>query len=367
MWGRIAKILGLSLLWSVVLLTVGYAVHLRHDHYSELKLSSVDITICDSTSHGQLVTTKMVEEWLQKSKLIDKKQPISALNLHAIERYIAGNGFVGEVSAAVDFDGVLHIVVGQRDPLFRLLVDGYNHYVTSDGYIFRAPSSTSLYVPVVSGDYHPPFTADFEGSIEAMVNDSALATAQMIEDLEPERYPYYRRQRDNRDYNKKTNRMFTKQKVFESDSDFEARVIALKELKYERRRHYRYERLCIEKGLEQIALRGKAMEEEQKKLEKNVKDFQNLITFVKRIEKSKLYRSEIVQIVASKAHSGALEISFVPRCADMVVRFGRLEELDAKFDRWERFSDMALSNCGWNCYSEVSLEFENRVVCTPRR
>lgn len=366
MLNKIAKILGLSLLWAMVIGTVAYAFYLRQTHYSELKISKVQIEICDSTSHGQLVTSQMVSDWLDRSGLVDCQLPASQIDLDSIERYIAGNGFVGQVSAIIDFDGVLRVRVGQRDPLFRLLVDGYNHYVTGDGYVFRAPESASLYVPVVSGSYRPPFESDYEGNVEAKLQDFAADIEQRIADLEPERYPYYKAQRDNRDYNRQTNRMFIKQRVFESDSAFEARVVALKEHKYERRRHYRYQRGVIQQELARIDGREQALREEQKKMEKKVKDFQNLITFVKRIEKSELYRSQIVQLLASDAHSGALEVGFVPRCGEFVVRLGRLEGLDQKFERWEQFCNVALSHSGWEGFSEVSLEYEDRVVCRLR-
>ena len=37
----------------------------------------------------------------------------------------------------------------------RLLIDGYNSYVTEEGYLFAVPRASSVYVPVITGTYRP--------------------------------------------------------------------------------------------------------------------------------------------------------------------------------------------------------------------
>ena len=60
----------------------------------------------------------------------------------------------------MDYSGTLRVSISQREPLLRLLTDGTNSYVTADGYVFAAPKASSLYVPVVTGDYRLPFPKD---------------------------------------------------------------------------------------------------------------------------------------------------------------------------------------------------------------
>lgn len=40
------------------------------------------------------------------------------------------------MSAYVSYDGVLRVEVTQRRPALRLRVDGYDSYVTADGFVF---------------------------------------------------------------------------------------------------------------------------------------------------------------------------------------------------------------------------------------
>ena len=45
------------------------------------------------------------------------------------------------------------------------MTDGENAYVTPTGFIFAAPRASSLYVPVVTGPYRPPFPVGHMGEI----------------------------------------------------------------------------------------------------------------------------------------------------------------------------------------------------------
>lgn len=72
---------------------------------------------------------------------------------------------MADATASIDYGGVLRIAVRQRRPVVRLLFDGYNAYATDEGYLFAAPQSSALYVPVMTGSYAPPAPASYTGSI----------------------------------------------------------------------------------------------------------------------------------------------------------------------------------------------------------
>lgn len=328
-------------------------------------VSGIRIEIADSSSHGMLVTAPMVREWLASSHQKLEGVPADKVDLVAVEELIAQNGFVGEVCASIGYEGELKILIRQREPLFRLLVDGYNHYVTADGFLFRAPHRSSLCVPVVTGGYKPPFEAAFEGSLSNHRTASALRSEERIAAIEPEKYPLYEREKKNREYHRETRRMFTSRRLLESRERFEERVRELRAHKQQRRRHYRYEAQQIELGLARIETRQNLEREQQKKLEKNYEDFQNLITFVKQIDADAFWRSEIVQIMASEAHSGALEVAFVPRSTSCVVELGRLEEVSEKLDRVEFFYREGLTTLGWDSCRTLSVRYHDRVVVRP--
>ena len=357
------KYLGLTLLWALVIGLLLGGLHLSRTERQALRIRQIEIEIQDSTSHGQLVTRRMVEGWLKESKMALLEQPASEVDLNRLEQWVARNGFVGQVRASIDLEGVLHINIRQRDPLFRLLTDGYDHYVTADGYLFRAPRSAALYVPVITGSYRPPFPPDFEGRVEDLLLGEREQWEARLLEIETEKYPLYRRERKNIEYHRETRRMFIKQRLLESDLHFEERVEALRAEKRQRRRHYRYESQQIEKGIERVDRKLQSELDRQKKLEKNYQDFKNLTTFVGEIARDPFWRSEMVQIIASKAHSGALEVSFVPRSGAFVVELGELDGVSQRLENVERLFERVLPREGWERYHLINAKYEGRVIC----
>ncbi len=355
-----------GLLWLLVGTSLFIAAERAQNHRSLRTIHSLKIEIADSSSHGQLVTREQVEEWLSGSPLKLHGSLASQVDLDAIEELIARNGFVGEVSASVSYGGELQITIHQRKPLFRLLTEGYNHYVTEEGYIFRAPQRSSIYVPVVTGSYPPPFEKEFEGLLSDHEKLSEEESERRIATLEIEKYPFFKREQKNMEYHRETRRMFIKQGLLESDEHFEKRVNDLRALKKQRRRHYRYEQQQIAIGIDRVNARQEAEQATQKKLRKKYQDFQNLITFVKKIDEDAFWRSEIVQIITSRAHSGALEVEFIPRSGAFTVAIGRLEACEEKLERLERFSDEGLGRLGWSRFRRIDLRCPGRVICTER-
>ena len=144
--------------------------------------------------------------------------------------------------AYVSYGGTLHIEISQRKPLVRLLTDGMNAYVTADGYVFAAPRASSLYVPVVTGSYRPPFPASYVGSVREHIDLRLGEIDERIAELEREKYPLYRREMENDRNISALRRMRIKRQWWrlEGSREFDARVDALREKKAGLRRTYRY-------------------------------------------------------------------------------------------------------------------------------
>ncbi len=363
---RWMKYIGTALLWATVGGCILCAARRVNRHEAERRVKAVQIEILDSTAHAQLVTREMVQRWIADSKLHPVGRPAREVDLGELERQIARNGFVGRVRASITYSGTLKIDIRQRRPLMRLRMDGYNLYVTDKGTLFAAPHSSSIYVPVVTGSYRPPFPADYEGAITDHLAASRERSAKLREELEIEKYPFYRRERKNIEYNRETRRMRLKQGLLESKEHFRGRVAELKEEKRLRRRRYRYEQQQIQLGLDRVEQKQEQERARQKKLEKNYQDFSKLITFVKQIEEDPFWRSEIVQIVASEAHSGALELELVPRSGHYTVRFGRIENEKEKLERLERFCRSGFGVSGWEAWRTVDVRFKGQIVCSER-
>ena len=98
-------------------------------------------------------------------------------------------------------------------------------------------------------------------------------------------------------------------------------------------------------------------------MEKSYEDFCKLLTFVEFVEEDDFWRSEVVQIVVTTSASGAPEVALVPRSSDCIVLFGRVEEVERKFDKLLRFYRSGLDNIGWDRYRTIDVRFAGQVVC----
>ena len=261
--------------------------------------------------------------------------------------------------------GVLHIDISQRRPLLRLLTDGVDSYVTPEGYVFAAPRASSLYVPVVTGAYRPPFPASFVGSVRGHIDLERAKIDKRIAELEREKYPFFRRELQNDRNISALRRMRIKKQWWrmESSAAFDARVEELRARKAELRRKYRYEARLVQEGIDRIAQRQEAERLKQKKLEKSYEDFMKLLTFVEFIEDDDFWRSEVVQIAAHTTPSGALEVELVPRSGRHTIVFGRIEQVERKFDKLLRFYRSGLMNIGWGEYRTIDIRYNDQVVC----
>lgn len=362
---RTLKYTLLSLLWGAVAVYIIWAAASARRARSERKVGRVDIEVVDSTAQGHLVSVGMVRRWISESGISTVGTAVDAVDLAGIERLIARNGFVDRAVAYVSYDGTLHIAISQRKPLVRLLTDGLNAYATAEGVVFAAPRASSLYVPVVTGSYRPPFPASYSGDVREWIDERKREIDGRIAELEREKYPFYSRELQNDRDLAALRRMRIKRRWWkmESSSDFDARVEELREKKAGLRRLYRYRARVIEQEIERIARQQEKERERQKKLEKSYEDFMKLLTFVQLVEEDDFWRSEVVQITARTASSGALELELTPRSGRFAILFGRPEDAERKFDKLLRFYRSGLSSVGRDAYRTVDVRYRNQVVC----
>ena len=145
------KIILMTLLWASIAAFVIYFNGRADVHRAKTTVRKVAIDIVDSTREEVLITSKTIERCIQQNKIATIGVPINELDVAEIENMIRANGFIRRVNAYVTYDGELRIDVSQRRPMLRLMADGYDSYITSDGFIFPAPRMSAVYVPVVTG------------------------------------------------------------------------------------------------------------------------------------------------------------------------------------------------------------------------
>ena len=263
----------LTLLWLGVFVYMLWAGASVRRGRSALRVRSLDIEVVDSTSQGYLVTGPQVRLWISQSGIGTIGTAVEAVDLTAIERLIARNGFVSDVASYISGRGELHVRITPREPLLRLLTDGRNAYVTSGGYVFAAPRASSLYVPVVTGSYRPPFPADYVGDVRACIDLRKQEIEARIEELERSKYPVYRREQANDRSYREFRRKRIKRRWWrgESAEAFDRRVEELLAQKAEQRRVYRYRSRLLAAELARIEEQQEAERRKQKRWRKATK------------------------------------------------------------------------------------------------
>ncbi len=362
---RLVRYILPAFLWALVGGYMIFATVAARRARSVRQVGRLEIEVEDSTAQGYLVTSSRVRGWIERSGIPTLGTTVDAVDLTAVEKLIACNGFVERVAAYVAHSGALHIAIEPRRPLVRLLTEGRNAYITTGGYVFAAPRASSLYVPVVTGSYQPPFPVDYVGDIRMWIDSEQEKIEQRIAELEQEKYPLFRRELDNDRRTAALRRMRIKQRWWrlERASEFELRVAELRAVKAELRRRYRYEARLVQQEIDHIAGRQEAERERQKKLEKSYEDFMKLLTFVERVEDDDFWRSEVVQVIARTTPGGALEVDLVPRSGRYRILFGRLENEERKFSKLMQFYRKGLTKVGWDTYRTIDVRYGDQVVC----
>ena len=369
---RTLKILLNALLWIAGVAFVVFFHSRADEHRATTRVHTLSVQVVDSLRDETLVTSQAVREWIELSGIAVIGEPVGEVDLAGIERCIRGKGFVDRASAYLTYDGELRVEVSQRRPLMRMIVDGYDCYVTDEGYIFPAPKLASVYVPVVTGSYSPPVPRDYVGLVGDYVAARSAEREAKIDTLQYEKVPLFEMSDIIADSVRAVRRMTVDRKgwlggfkgPFEDYDEYDERVKAKRREKADLRRHLRYMDRENEKRIARVTARQDAEREKQKKLLKRYEDFLKLINFVKYIEEDSFWRAEIVQIVASTMSSGDVRLELIPRTGRHIVQFGTLDEAEAKLDKLLAFYNQGLKNIGWDVYRTISVEYEGQVVCT---
>lgn len=348
MWRRIGNIALVVVIWATIVAYVLLSAKLVRQHKRVQNVERLAIEIVDSTASGQLITSQRVRDMLLEHGIATVGSNVTTVDTRAIREMICREGFVDYVGIYTSYSGTLHISIRERKPLFRLLVDGYNSYITADGYLFQSPERTALHTPVVSGDYRPPFEAGYEGPLSQVLEGYRLkatdSVAQIAKLLKP---------------------------VLEREQYWQSRRKCVRDStitqKGERKRLYRYIdghlRDC-KREKEAIALRQRAVESEFEQRVAQFEQLQSLIDFVAYIAGDNFWRAEIVQIVATTTSDSRLSLQLIPRSGNHRIEFGWLENCVQKMDKLRLFYDKVAVTRGWNSYKTVNLNFADKIVCT---
>lgn len=367
------SISGILLLWVSVVLFALYFNGRAKEYRARTTISAMEVILTDSLQDEVLVKSSIVQEWIERSDIKIKDVPVSELDITGIEQAIRSNGFIHRVNAYTTFDGRLRVEVSQRRPLLRLVVDGYNCYLTEEGFIFPAPRLSAVYAPVVTGTYTPPVPAQYVGKVGDYIASLVAESEQRIEDMQREKVPLFEKENEIRkairDVRKiRIEKYFLKKMRLQFSpsyqEEFDLDVQQTRAYKADLRRKYRYQLQMNDQMIEKISKRQDNERQRQKKLMKRYEDLLKLINFVKYIEEDPFWQAEIVEIIASEMSNGELQLEMIPRSGDHRILFGTADNVDKKLDKLLSFYRNGLTNIGWDEFRTISVKYDNQIVCS---
>ncbi len=353
-----------SILWAGVVIYIGFAAFSVRSTRVAQSIEQVAITIVDSSAVANLVTRPMVEKWVRESKIRTKGEKRDSVRLTDLELYIEANGFVDQVKCYTTSKGVLNIEISQLRPALRIMLDGYNCYITAEGYVFGRPPSSSRYTQVVSGSYSPLFRAGYSGYISEIYNSGYEELEGEIRRSEIKNiYPLYGQKTKLREQLREVNSRYIHPRFGEGRTAFEQRVDELRLRNAKERAELTRAIRDMDYKIEREVQKQKVFVDKQKKLEKKYKDLINLITFVDVVENDKFWSSEIVQIVATESTNNDLRLELIPRSGDHTIVFGTLDDVKEKLDRTKTFYREVFPKQGWQQFKVINVEYKDQIVC----
>jgi len=83
--------------------------------------------------------------------------------------------------------------------------------------------------------------------------------------------------------------------------------------------------------------------------------------FIRYLSKSNFWNAQICQIYFAKE-----DIFLIPNIGNHKINIGNFNNISSKLDNLYKFYTKAISNKGWQTYSEINLKFNNQIVCIKR-
>ena len=83
----------------------------------------------------------------------------------------------------------------------------------------------------------------------------------------------------------------------------------------------------------------------------------------KAISEDKFWSSQIEQIYFDNDR----RITMVPRVGSHVIEFGEAVNIENKLEKLHTFYLNGMNKVGWNKYSKLNIEIEDKVICTQRK
>lgn len=359
---RIGRYMGYTALWCLVAVVVVWAVMSSRSHRKEQLVTSLNVTV-EGRAEQPLVDAQLINDWIVSHSQSPVGRTIADVDLAELERVTLQHSAVASANAYATYSGSVEVSVEQHTPMARLKVDGYDMYLTSDGYLFPASDGYAVLVPVITGSYRPIFGPRFSGYASTVVRDSIAALDSVIVALEQQKIPHYEERQEYRQEVRSVLNKRVQRTLFMSEYEYSKRTDDLNEQKALKRKESVERYRTIDNSIASLGAQQEAVREQQMALRRLDEDFSRLVQFVGSIRRSEFWSAEVVQMIIDGGGYKAMEVAFVPRSGRFLVDMGHTDRMDAKLGDLRRFYDDGLDNIGWSKYRHISLRYEGQVVC----
>lgn len=367
---RVFQYVGYSAVLAAVIAVVVWAETLTREHRASQRIESLEINISGGGTHS-LADAESLERWIREHGVYTDSMTIAQLSIGELERTILSHSAVASANAHIDYSGRAVLDVELREPVARLRIDGYDMYITEDGFLLPTVEDRTVPVPVITGDYVPLFGPTYSGYARNVARDSIATLDRFIAELEDAKLPYYRALDDNDAELREALNESVRKGLFMSKDEYKVLVSDLERRKIAARERHSVEKRKIEGKIAHLTEQQHNARLKQSNVRNADADFEALIEFLTKIEQNAFWSAEIVQLMVTDSHSmlnsadsfNRMELSFVPRSGSFIVDLGTATELDSKLSNLYRFYNNGLDKIGWDKYSNISLRYHRQVIC----
>lgn len=161
--------MGRVAVWVVLVAILVAAGLLHYKNEQGRKVEQFRVVVTDSTKLS-MITAAELAEIVADEGLNPVGRPIDSIGLLAINNLAEEQSLVAEARTFVNYDNVVTLEVEQREPVVRFVLEGgYDFYATADLHILPVRNQGAIDLPIVTGDFTPPFERGFEGNLRALM------------------------------------------------------------------------------------------------------------------------------------------------------------------------------------------------------
>lgn len=136
---------------------------LSREDRRQLTCSGLQVDILDSTRLS-FVSRADVKRYVEKDYGVYMGQKLDSVNLRKIENILDGRSAILKSEAYVTGDGMLHVLITQREPVVRFQKGDTGYYADETGFIFPLQTNYTSRVPIIDGNIPLDVSAGFKGS-----------------------------------------------------------------------------------------------------------------------------------------------------------------------------------------------------------